>query len=408
VKFSLGLFDHPYVENPKEADRIVYNEEARSFTEQLSRKTLVLLKNRDQLLPLHEKKLKRILVTGPLATEVDHSISRYGPSHIEVVSVLEGIKKRVGGELEVVYAQGCEVVDAHWPQSEILPEPTTPAEQKGIDEAVAQARDSDVVIAVLGETHKQVGESRSRTSLELPGHQLRLLQALHATGKPIVLVLINGRPLSVNWAEAHIPAILEAWFPGAPGGTAVAGAIFGDFSPGGKLPVTFPKSVGQIPLNFPFKPASQAGQPNEGPNGTGSTRVLGALYPFGHGLSYTTFAYGNLQVGTVNPRVQQNIEVSVSITNTGSIKGDEVVQLYLRDLVSSVTTYDSKLRGFERVSLEPGETAEVGFLLTPDDLALLDKNMNHTVESGEFEILIGSSSEDIRLSKVIKVEGIEK
>ena len=253
---------------------------------------------------------------------------------------------------------------------------------------------------MLGEDDKTVGESLSRTSLDLPGRQLLLPEALQATGKPVVLVLINGQPLTFNWAARNVPAILEAWFPGPAGGTAIAEALFGDYNPGGKLPITFPKSTGQIELNFPFKPASQADQPIAGdPSGGGKTATNGSLYPFGFGLSYTTFAYSNPQVTPREAGPQAPIEIAVDVANTGPVKGDEVVQLYLRDKLSTVITYDSQLRGFERVRLAPGEKKTIHFTLRPDDLRLLDRNMNWVVEPGEFEVLVGSSSTDIRVKQ---------
>ena len=233
----------------------------------------------------------------------------------------------------------------------------------------------------------------------MPGRQLQLLQALKETGKPIVLVLINGQPLTINWENRYIPSILEAWFPSAIGGQVIAETLFGDNNPSGKLTVTFPKSLGQIELNFPFKPGSQADQPGKGPNGYGNTRVNGPLYPFGFGLSYTTFEYKNLVVDPLKQGTEGQINVSVDVTNTGKRKGDEIVQLYVSDLVSSVTTYVSQLRGFERVSLNPGETKTVHFILKPEDLELLNKDMHWVVEPGMFEVKIGSSSEDIRLKK---------
>ncbi len=256
----------------------------------------------------------------------------------------------------------------------------------------------------LGEDEKMVGESKTRTGLDLPARQLQLLQAMQATGKPVILVLINGRPLTINWAQKYTPAIIEAWFPGATGGKAIAESIFGDYNPGGKLAVTFPKTIGQLELNFPYKPGSHAGQPGDGPNGYGKTAVNGPLYPFGHGLSYTQFTYSNLTITPDSLRTQSNITVKADITNSGKRKGDEVVQLYLKDKISSVTQYETQLRGFERISLQPGETKTVIFHLSPDDLALLDKDMNWTVEPGEFEIRIGSSSTDIRLKKSFTVK----
>ena len=398
VKFKLGLFDQPYV-TPQRADTIVNNAAARLFTKQASREVLVLLKNQNQLLPLDKKAIKKMLVTGPLASDTLHSMSRYGPNNVKVISVLQGLRDYMGDFAKVEYARGCNTIDTNWPESELFPEPLNAKEQEEIKEAVDKARQSDVVVAVLGEDETLVGESRSRTSLDLPGRQLQLLQALYQTGKPIVLVLINGRPLTINWANKYIPSILEAWFPGVDGGAAIAETLFGDYNPGGKLPVTFPKSVGQIEYNFPFKPASHAGQPGDGPNGFGKTNVYGSLYPFGFGLSYTNFAYSNLSVTPEKQQAHGNISISVDVTNTGKFNGDEVVQLYLKDEISSVTVYDTQLRGFERIALNVGETKTVHFVLSPDDLKLLDKKMRWVVEPGVFEVLIGSSSEDIKVKK---------
>ncbi len=404
VKFQLGLFDQPYVENPKEADRIVGSDLHRDFVLEMQRQSLVLLKNQDQLLPLDENRLEKILVVGPLACETNYMVSRYGPQELENVTVYDGIRKRLDGRVEVVYAKGCDVIDANWPDSEIVPTPLTEDEKQGIAEAVEAAAGCDVIIAVLGEDEECTGESKSRTGLDLPGRQQQLLEALHATGKPVVLVLINGQPLTINWADRNVPAILEAWFPGQLGGTAIAETLFGDYNPGGKLSITFPKSIGQLEFNFPFKRGSQAGQNREGPNGAGNTRVNGPLYPFGYGLSYTTFDYSDLVVEQQTPHGQSPVTVTVNVTNTGSRAGDEVVQLYVSDLVSSVTTYDSRLRGFERVSLQPGESKQVVFTLLPEDLEILDRNWQWSVEPGEFEVRVGSSSTDIRQRAKFKVE----
>jgi beta-glucosidase len=292
------------------------------------------------------------------------------------------------------------VVNNGWPETEIISTPLTKEEQAGIDEAVNKANNADIVIAVLGEDEKTVGESLSRTSLDLPGRQEQLLEALYATGKPVILVLINGQPLTVNWANKFIPSILEAWFPGPQGGRAIAETLFGDYNPGGKLTVTFPKTMGQIEFNFPFKPGSQASQSSTpDPNGAGKTSVNGPLYPFGHGLSYTNFTYSNLTVTPETQNVKGNIAITVDVMNTGKLKGDEVAQLYIKDKVSSVTTYEMQLRGFERITLSPGEKKTVTYTLKPGDLALIDKNMKWVTEPGEFEALIGSSSVDIRLKK---------
>ena len=403
VKFRLGLFDKPYTEDPKAADKIVGADKNQDFVMEMQQQSLVLLKNDKNLLPLDKTKIKRILVTGPLADEDNFMTSRYGPNGLKTVTVLSGIRNYLGNAAEVRYAKGCEVVDANWPESELMSTPWTEQEQNDKNKAVTLANESDVIIAVLGEDDLRTGESRSRSSLELPGRQQLLLEALYATGKPVILVLINGQPLTINWANKYIPSILEAWFPSYQGGKVIAETLFGDYNPGGKLTVTFPKSVGQIELNFPFKPGSHGDQPKNGPNGTGHTRVTGALYPFGYGLSYTTFEYKNLQVTPLNQQNKGEINVSVNVTNTGSRKGDEVVQLYVRDKVSSVITYDSQLRGFERVPLNPGETKTVKFTLKPEDFELLDKNMNWVVEPGKFEIMIGASSEDIKLKQEIEL-----
>ncbi|HEX8190471.1 MAG TPA: glycoside hydrolase family 3 N-terminal domain-containing protein, partial [Pyrinomonadaceae bacterium] len=402
VKFWLGLFDRPYVE-PKDAEKIVRTKEALETSLRASRESLVLLKNAGGALPLDKGRLKTVFVTGPNAAEVNHSVSRYGPSNIEVVSVLEGVKRFAGPGVEVMYAKGCDIVDARYPESEILPEPPDAKEQGMIDEAVAQAKASDVAVVVLGEDNHTVGESYSRTSLDLPGRQLDLLKAVVATGKPVVLVLINGRPLTVNWAQRHVPAIVEAWFPGEFGGQAVAEVLFGAYNPGGKLPFTFPKTVGQIPFNFPFKPGSQANEPAKGFGGNGRSQIQGALYPFGHGLSYTTFEYANLRISPEKQRPAGSVVVSVEVRNTGARAGDEVVQLYVADKVSSVTVYEKQLRGFERVHLKPGEARTVTFTLRPEDLMLLGRDLNWTVEPGEFEVMLGSSSEDTRLKKTFEI-----
>ncbi|NIG56060.1 glycoside hydrolase family 3 N-terminal domain-containing protein [Chitinophaga sp. Cy-1792] len=402
VKFRLGLFDKPYVDE-KAADKGVHTPADDSFALQLNRESLVLLKNENNTLPINKQAIKKLLVTGPMATAVSHANSRYGPSHNPVISVLEGIRKQAGKGLEVTYAKGCDVVNPGWPGTEVIPTPLSQDEQNDINEAVAKAKEADVIVAVVGEDDKRVGESLSRTSLDLPGRQLQLLQALHATGKPVVAVLINGQPLTINWENQNLPAILEAWFPGPSGGIAVAEALFGDYNPGGRLTVTFPKSTGQLELNFPYKPGSHADQPSSGNNGYGRTSVNGPLYPFGYGLSYTTFEYSNLVVTPDQGHQQTDIQVSVDVTNTGKRTGDEVVQLYMHDKVSSVTTYVWQLRGFDRVTLAPGEKKTMHFTLHPDDLALLDKNMNWTVEPGDFEIAIGANSEDLKLKKTITI-----
>lgn len=404
VKFLIGLFDAPYQTDLAGADDEVENEANEAVALQASRESIVLLKNTDNTLPLNIDKIKKIAVCGPNADEEGYALTHYGPLAVEVTTVLEGIREKAQGKAEVLYTKGCDLVDAHWPESEIMEYPLTPDEQAEIDRAAANARQADVAVVVLGGGQRTCGENKSRTSLELPGHQLKLLQAVQATGKPVILILINGRPLSVNWADKFVPAILEAWYPGSKGGTAVADILFSDYNPGGKLTVTFPKTVGQIPFNFPYKPASQIdGGKNPGPDGNMS-RINGALYPFGYGLSYTTFEYSDLEITPKVITPNQKATVRLKVTNTGKRAGDEVVQLYTRDILSSVTTYEKNLAGFERIHLKPGESKEIVFTLDRKHLELLNADMKWTVEPGEFAIMAGASSEDIRLNGILTVE----
>ena len=404
VKFLIGLFDAPYQTDLAGADDEVEKEANEAVALQASRESIVLLKNTDNTLPLNIDKIKKIAVCGPNADEEGYALTHYGPLAVEVTTVLEGICEKAQGKAEVLYTKGCDLVDAHWPESEIMEYPLTPDEQAEIDRAAANARQADVAVVVLGGGQRTCGENKSRTSLELPGHQLKLLQAVQATGKPVILILINGCPLSVNWADKFVPAILEAWYPGSKGGTAVADILFGDYNPGGKLTVTFPKTVGQIPFNFPYKPASQIdGGKNPGPDGNMS-RINGALYPFGYGLSYTTFEYSDLEITPKVITPNQKATIRLKVTNTGKRAGDEVVQLYTRDILSSVTTYEKNLAGFERIHLKPGESKEIVFTLDRKHLELLNADMKWTVEPGEFAIMAGASSEDIRLNGILTVE----
>ena len=386
IKFWLGLFDNPYRGNGKQAEQIVHSKEHQAVSLEAARQSLVLLKNETNLLPL-SKSIRSIAVIGPNADEQTQLICRYGPANAPIKTVYQGIKELLP-HAEVIYKKGCDIIDPHFPESEILDFPKTAEEVQLMEEAIRAAKQAEVVVMVLGGNELTVREDRSRTSLNLPGRQEELLKAVCATGKPVILVMLDGRASSINYAAAHVPAILHAWFPGEFCGQAVAEALFGDYNPGGRLAVTFPKSVGQIPFAFPFKPGSDE---------SSSTSVYGALYPFGHGLSYTTFTYSDLHISPSHQGVQGDIHVSCKIKNTGKIKGDEVVQLYLRDEISSVTTYTKVLRGFERISLKAGEEQTVHFRLRPQDLGLWDKNMNFRVELGSFKVMLGASSTDIRL-----------
>ncbi|NBH66789.1 glycoside hydrolase family 3 N-terminal domain-containing protein [Phocaeicola sartorii] len=386
IKFWLGLFDNPYRGNGKQAEQIVHSKEHQAVSLEAARQSLVLLKNETNLLPL-SKSVRSLAVIGPNADEQTQLICRYGPANAPIKTVYQGIKELLP-HAEVIYKKGCDIIDPHFPESEILDFPKTAEEVRLMEEAIHAAKQAEVVVMVLGGNELTVREDRSRTSLNLPGRQEELLKAVCATGKPVILVMLDGRASSINYAAAHVPAILHAWFPGEFCGQAVAEALFGDYNPGGRLAVTFPKSVGQIPFAFPFKPGSDE---------SSSTSVYGALYPFGHGLSYTTFTYSDLHISPSHQGVQGDIHISCKIKNTGKTKGDEVVQLYLRDEISSVTTYTKVLRGFERISLEAGEEQTVHFRLRPQDLGLWDKNMNFRVEPGSFKVMLGASSTDIRL-----------
>ena len=300
IKFRLGLFDNPYRGNGKQAEQIVHSKEHQAVSLEAARQSLVLLKNETNLLPL-SKSIRSIAVIGPNANEQTQLICRYGPANAPIKTVYQGIKELLP-HTEVIYKKGCDIIDPHFPESEILDFPKTAEEVQLMEEAIRAAKQAEVVVMVLGGNELTVREDRSRTSLNLPGRQEELLKAVCATGKPIILVMLDGRASSINYAAAHIPAILHAWFPGEFCGQAVAEALFGDYNPGGRLAVTFPKSVGQIPFAFPFKPGSDE---------SSSTSVYGALYPFGHGLSYTTFTYSDLHISPSHQGVQGDIQAQL-------------------------------------------------------------------------------------------------
>ena len=397
TKFAFGLFDHPYVKDPAAADTLVNNARAQALALKAAEEGIVLLKNTAGLLPLKPAALHRVAVIGPNAAAERSLESRYGPTHAAVTTVLAGLQQALEPRgVEVSYVKGCSVTDPHYPQSDIQAFPLDAAEKAGIDSAVALARASDAAVVVLGDGLRTIGESHSRVSLELPGHQEALLEAVAATGKPVILVLVNGRPLSINWAQEHVGAILETWYLGQATGTAIAQVLTGAYDPGGRLSIPFPKTVGQVPLSFPMKPGDEGGS---------SARVSGFLYPFGFGLSYTTFAYSGLQLSTHKVAQGKNIEVSFQVRNTGSVAGDVVPQLYIHDEVSSVTTYVEKLRGFARVHLAPGASQELHFWITPRDLSLYDRQMKFSEEPGWFDVWVGNDSEDIRLKDRFKVTG---
>lgn len=393
VKFLMGLFDNPYKGDNRHPEKVVHSAEHQAVSLRAALESIVLLKNEGGFLPL-SRSLKRVAVIGPNADERQNLICRYGPANAPIKTVYQGIKEYLP-DADVRYAKGADIIDKHFPESELYDVPLDADEQAMIDEAVALARESEVAILVLGGNEKTVREEYSRTELDLCGRQEELLRAVCATGTPVVLLLVDGRAATINWAARYVPGIVHAWFPGEFMGQAVARVLFGEYNPGGKLAVTFPKTVGQVPFAFPFKPGSDS---------KGFVRVDGALYPFGHGLSYTTFAYSDLRIDNPVIGVQGSVRLSCRVKNTGGVAGDEVVQLYLRDEVSSVTTYVKVLRGFERIHLKPGEEKEVSFVLTPQDLGLWNRDNRFVVEPGGFTVMVGSSSEDIRLKGRFEVK----
>lgn len=399
VKLWEGLFDQPY--RPlTNVDATVLSPENVSVALRAARECLVLLKNKNNLLPLDATKIKTIALCGPNADNQDYAHDHYGPLATHVVTVRKALEERFAGKSAVLYTKGCDFFDATWPDSEIMREPPTPSERAEIDRAVENARHADVAIVVVGDlprglpdVRSTVGENSSRTGLDLTGRQDDLIRAVAATGKPTIVINISGRPVTLNWANRLCPAIVQAFFPGMEGGHAIAETLFGDYNPGGKLTCTFPKTVGQIQMNFPSKPAA-----NDEPTGTNRVNVAGLLWPFGFGLSYTTFKYSNLEIEPQQRTANGDVTVSFALTNTGSRAGDEIPQLYVNQEVSSVTTWEKRLCGFDRIHLEPGEGKTITMAIAPECLAIWNQEMQRVVEPGKFKVMVGASSADIRLT----------
>jgi len=394
-KFQMGLFDDPYVD-PDAAERIVGCGANRQLATQAARETITLLKNENNLLPLDPAKPQTIAVIGPNVDRV--LLGGYSGIPPEYVSVLEGIRTKVGDRVKVLYSEGCKItVGGSWQRDEVVP--SDPDEdRKQIAEAVKVANNADVIILVIGENEQTSREAWSlkhmgdRASLELIGRQQELVEAMRATGKPVVALLFNGRPLAINYLAENIPAILECWYLGQGTGSAVADVLFGQHNPGGKLPITIPRSVGHLPAFYNHKPSARRGFLWD---------EATPLYPFGFGLSYTAFDFKNPRLAKKKIRASESTCVFIEVKNIGQRAGTETVQLYIRDLVSSVTRPVKELKGFQKISLQPGETKTVSLEITPDSLAFYDIDMKYTVEPGEFEIMVGNSSRDADLQKLI-------
>ena len=395
LKFLLGLFENPYID-PEYALRVTHTDESKKVALNAAREGIVLLRNENKILPV-KKHINRIAVIGPNADNKKNQLGDYTSKVVlqDVVTVLDGIKAKVSPDTSVEYVKGCDVIGN---------------ENNEIAKAVKIAEKADLAVVVLGENEWLTpnnqgtnGEGYDVASLDLTGLQEDLLKAVYETGTPVILVLINGRPLSIRWAAEKIPAIVEAWLPGEMGGHAVADIIFGNYNPSGKLPITVPRHVGQLPMYYNYMPGKQHWI-NTGWAKAYTDIPASPLWEFGFGLSYTKFEYSNLQINPKETGAWGEIKVSADIQNTGEIMGDEVAQLYIRDVLSSVTVPVKELKGFKKIRLEPGEKKRVEFRLTHEDLALINRYLEQVVEPGTFEVMIGSSSQDIRLNGVLEIK----
>ena len=380
IKFRLGLFEHPYTDEAREKGSLL-TASNRAAARAIADRSMVLLKNERESLPLN-KALHSIAIIGPLADDHRSPLGWWsGDGKPEdTVTPLAGIRAKVAPATQVSYAKGCD---------------TQGDSTEGFAEAVAIARDSDVAIVFVGESAEMVGEAASKSSLDLTGRQMDLVKAVHATGKPTIVVLINGRPLTVGWIFENTPAVLEAWMGGTEAGNAIADVLFGDVNPSGKLPVTFPRTVGQVPIYYNHM---NTGRPPEA-NNRYTSKYLDVpwtpQFPFGYGLSYTRFKITDLQLSAQRISATGRLTASVEVENVGKRSGDEVVQLYIRDVAASMTRPVKELKGFQRLTLQPGEKKRVEFLLTGAELGFWNRELRFTVEPGKFEVMVGANSEDL-------------
>ena len=390
TKFKLGLFENPYRNcDPAREKQVVLSKTHVDFARQVAHKSMVLLKNEKNLLPL-SKQIKTIAVLGPLAEDKSAPLGPWAAvgKPEEVVTVLQGFKNKAGAQTKILYARGCGVNDSS---------------AAGFAEAKRLAQQADAVILAVGEDASMSGEAASRSRLDLPGVQDEFVQAICATGKPVIMLLMSGRPLVLSWAAEHVSAIVETWFLGIQHGNAVADVVFGEVNPSGKLAVTFPRALGQIPIYYNHK---NTGRPVADQKYT--SKYLDVpntpLYPFGYGLSYTTFEYGNLRLSADKIKANDSLRVSVEVKNAGKIKGDEVVQLYLQDEAASVTRPLKELKGFLRLTLNAGETKTVEFVVQPDHLAFYNLAMKRVVEPGAFKVFVGTNSAEVTEARFEVVE----
>jgi len=394
-KFKMGLFDDPYV-NPVEAERIVGSETNRKLALQAARETITLLKNANNLVPLNPSKIKSIAVIGPNADR--ELLGGYSGRPKFYTSLLEGIRSKVGDRVQVPYCEGCKItVGGSWNQD--LVTPSQPEEdRKQIQEAVKVAQQADVVVLAIGGNEQTSREAWTlkhmgdRTRLDLIGRQQELVTAMLSTGKPVIVFLFNGSPLAIQYLNENVPVIFECWYLGQECGHAVADVLFGDYNPSGKLPMTLPRSVGHLPAFYNYKPSARRGYLFDD---------VSPLYPFGFGLSYTTFACKKPRLVKNKIHRNESTQLLVDVKNTGKRAGAEVVQMYIRDCISSVTRPVKELKGLQKVALRPGETRTVALDITTESLAFYDLHMKYVVEPGEFEIMAGNSSRDADLQKVI-------
>jgi beta-glucosidase len=394
-KFQMGLFEDPYVD-PDEAARVVGCDAHVALARKAAQEAVTLLKNEANLAPLNLSEIKTIAVIGPNANRT--LLGGYSGVPKHEVTVLEGIRERVGERAQVLYSEGCKItIGGSWNQDEVVP--SDPEEdRKGIAEAVKVAQQADVIVLAIGGNEQTSREAWSlahmgdRTTLDLIGRQEELVKAMLETGKPVIVFLFNGRPLSINYLSKNVPVIYECWYIGQETGNAVADVLFGDYNPGGKLPMAIPRSVGHLPAFYNYKPSARRGYLFDDAS---------PLYAFGYGLSYTNFSIENPRLTKNQIKTNGSTQVLVDVKNTGKREGTEVVQLYIRDLVSSVTRPIKELKGFHKVHLKAGETTTVTFDISPEHLSFYDVNMNYVVEPGEFELMVGNSSRDSDLTKLI-------